>query len=177
MKKNKLREILKEGKPTLGTRLLNVWPGMVELVGNTGLFDYVEYLGEYSPWDLHDLGNFGRAVELFEWMGYSHIGQEYAQRINGFYFSCFHEYLNFQRPCAFPMEIMDKKGKIKKKYRYQDYRTPYEKLRSIPEAQTYLKEGITLEMLDKISQRYTDNEMAEKVQLERDRLFDKILAA
>jgi 4-hydroxy-2-oxoheptanedioate aldolase len=42
MKKNKLRELLKEGKPSIGTRLLGVWPGMVELVGNTGLFDYVE---------------------------------------------------------------------------------------------------------------------------------------
>lgn len=66
MKRNKLREILKEGKPSMGTRLLSVWPGMVELVGNTGLFDYVEYLGEYTPWDLHDLENFARAVELFD---------------------------------------------------------------------------------------------------------------
>lgn len=66
MKKNKLREKLKEGNPSLGTRLLSVWPGMVEIVGHTGLFDYVEYLGEYSPWDLHDLENFGRAVELFD---------------------------------------------------------------------------------------------------------------
>jgi 4-hydroxy-2-oxoheptanedioate aldolase len=65
MKKNRLREMLKQGKPTLGTRLLSVWPGMVEIVGHTGMFDYVEYLGEYSPWDLHDLENFGRAVELF----------------------------------------------------------------------------------------------------------------
>jgi len=65
MKKNKLREMLKENKPTLGTRLLSVWPGMVEIVGHTGVFDYVEFLGEYSPWGLHDLENIGRAVELF----------------------------------------------------------------------------------------------------------------
>ena len=55
--------------------------------------------------------------------------------------------------------------------------TPYEKLRSIPDVQIYLKETITLERLDKIAKRYTDNEMAKKVQLERDKLFDKILAA
>jgi len=56
--------------------------------------------------------------------------------------------------------------------------TPYEKLRSIPGAWAYLKESITLEMLDKKARRYTDNEMmAKKVQLERDKLFDKILAA
>ena len=112
-----------------------------------------------------------------KWLGYSHIKQEHASRINDFYFACFNEYLNFHRPCAFPTEVIDHKGKIKKKYRYQDYQTPYEKLRSIPEVQKYLKDGITLEMLDKKAKRYTDNEMAEKVQLARDKLFDKILAA
>jgi len=114
---------------------------------------------------------------LRKWMGYSHIGQKHAKGINDFYFNCFNEYLNFHRPCAFPIEVKDKKGKIKKKYRYQDYMTPYEKLRSIPNARVYLKESITFKMLDKIARRYTDNGMAKKVQLERDKLFDKILAA
>lgn len=114
---------------------------------------------------------------LRKWMGYGHIGQRHAKGINEFYFDCFNEYLNFHRPCAFPITVKDKKGKIKKKYRYQDYMTPYEKLRSIPDARIYLKEGITFEMLDKTARRYTDNEMAKKVQLERDKLFDKILAA
>ena len=114
---------------------------------------------------------------LRKWMGYTHIGQKHAKGINEFYFECFNEYLNFHRPCAFPIAVKDKKGKIKKKYRYQDYMTPYEKLRSIPHARVYLKEGVTFERLDKIARRYTDNEMAKKVQLERDKLFDKILAA
>ena len=114
---------------------------------------------------------------LRKWMGYTHIGQKHAKGINDFYFDCFNEYLNFHRPCAFPIAVKDKKGKIKKKYRYQDYMTPYEKLRSIPHARVYLKEGVTFERLDKIARRYTDNEMAKKVQLERDKLFDKILAA
>ena len=65
MKSNKLREIIKSGKPSIGTRLLSVWPGMVEIVGRTNMFDYVEFLGEYSPWGLQDLENYGRAVELF----------------------------------------------------------------------------------------------------------------
>ncbi|MGM0467038.1 MAG: integrase [Acidobacteriota bacterium] len=112
-----------------------------------------------------------------KWLGYSHIKGEHASSINEFYFGCFSEYLNFHRPCAFPTEVIDHKGKIKKKYRYQDYQTPYEKLKSIAEVGKYLKDGITLEMLDKIAHRYTDNEMAEKVQLARDRLFDKIVAA
>ena len=66
MKKNRLREMLKEGKPTLGARLLSVWPGMVEIVGHTKVFDYVEFLEDDSTWDLYNLESFGRAVELFD---------------------------------------------------------------------------------------------------------------
>jgi hypothetical protein len=114
---------------------------------------------------------------LGKWMGYNHIRGEHAQGINDFYFQCFNKYLNFHHLCAFPTAVIDKKGGIKKKYLYQDYKTPYEKLRSIFDVQKYLKEGITLAMLDGIARRNTDNEMAQKVQLARDRLFDKILAA
>ncbi|MFO7883100.1 MAG: hypothetical protein R6U52_11270 [Kosmotogaceae bacterium] len=110
-------------------------------------------------------------------LGYSHIRPEHAPRVNEFYFGCFQEYLNFHRPCVFPTEVIDRKGKIKKKYRYQDYQTPYEKLRRIPDGENYLKAGITMEMLDKTAKRYTDNEMARKVQLARERLFAKIVAA
>jgi len=51
---------------------------------------------------------------LSKWMGYSHIGQKHAKGVNDFYFGCFNEYLNFHRPCAFPITVKDKKGKIKK---------------------------------------------------------------
>jgi 4-hydroxy-2-oxoheptanedioate aldolase len=64
MRKNKLRELLQSGKPTLGTRLQNIWPAVVEAVGHTGLFDYVEFLAEYAPFDLDGLDNFCRAAEL-----------------------------------------------------------------------------------------------------------------
>jgi 2-keto-3-deoxy-L-rhamnonate aldolase RhmA len=66
MKKNLIRERLLQGKPTLSTRLAAVWPGMVEVVGHTGLFDYVEFLAEYAPFTAHDLDNFCRASELYD---------------------------------------------------------------------------------------------------------------
>jgi 2-keto-3-deoxy-L-rhamnonate aldolase RhmA len=65
MKKNVLRELLNEGKPTLGTHVLSPWPGIVEVIGHSGAFDYIEYVGEYSPFSLEQLDNFGRAIELF----------------------------------------------------------------------------------------------------------------
>lgn len=112
-----------------------------------------------------------------KWMGYGFIDQKHAPEMNKFYFDIFNEYLNFHRPCAFATEVTDKKGKIKKVYKQEDYMTPYEKLKSLPNYELYLKAGITTEMLNKIAKRKTDNEIAKEVQDNRYKLFDKILPA
>ena len=66
MRENTLRKLIKENKPTIGIRLLSVWPGMVEIIGHTGIADYIELEGEYSSWDLHDLDDFCRATDIFK---------------------------------------------------------------------------------------------------------------
>ena len=55
--------------------------------------------------------------------------------------------LNCHRPCYFPQEEMDAKGKIKKRHRYGDMMTLYEKLRSLPDAAGYLKPGVNFNEL------------------------------
>jgi 2-keto-3-deoxy-L-rhamnonate aldolase RhmA len=67
-RKNILRELLKAGKPTLGTHVHVTWPGMVEVIGYSGGMDYIEFSGEYAPYDLYALENFGRAIDLFPHM-------------------------------------------------------------------------------------------------------------
>ena len=67
-RKNVLRELLKEGKPTIGTHVHSMWPGMVEVIGHTEVIDYIEFSGEYAPYDLFSLENFGRAIDLFDHM-------------------------------------------------------------------------------------------------------------
>ena len=52
------------------------WPGLVEIIGRTGVFDYVEFEGEYMPWDLHDLENLSRATELFDISSMMKIDQD-----------------------------------------------------------------------------------------------------
>jgi 4-hydroxy-2-oxoheptanedioate aldolase len=56
--------LLNAGQPTIGTHLHNTWPSIVEVVGHTGTFDYVEFVAEYAPFDLYALDNFCRAAEL-----------------------------------------------------------------------------------------------------------------
>ena len=65
-KKNVLRNLLKAGKPTLGTHIHVIWPGIVEVIGHSESIDYIEFSGEYAPFDLHSLENFGRAIDLFD---------------------------------------------------------------------------------------------------------------
>ncbi|HLZ10619.1 MAG TPA: 2,4-dihydroxyhept-2-ene-1,7-dioic acid aldolase, partial [Chloroflexota bacterium] len=65
MRENRLRILLNEGKPSLGTRIQSTWPTITELVGRSQKFDYVEFLAEYAPYDLYALDNLGRAIELF----------------------------------------------------------------------------------------------------------------
>ncbi len=67
-RRNVLRELLKAGKPTLGTHVHVIWPGMVEVIGYSGGMDYIEFSGEYAPYDLYALENFGRAIDLFPHM-------------------------------------------------------------------------------------------------------------
>ena len=68
MRKNRLRELLQADQPSLGTHIHCSWPAIVELVGHSKVFDYVEFVGEYAPYDLYALENLGRAVDLFDHM-------------------------------------------------------------------------------------------------------------
>src|SRR5262249_60200906 len=68
MRRNRLRELLKADQPSLGTHIHSSWPTIIELVGHSGMFDYVEFVAEYAPYDLYALENLGRAVDLFDHM-------------------------------------------------------------------------------------------------------------
>src|SRR5258706_329032 len=41
MRRNRLRELLKADQPSLGTHIHSSWPTIIELVGHSGMFDYV----------------------------------------------------------------------------------------------------------------------------------------
>ena len=64
MKQNKFREKLNNNEPTISTHILSTWPSIVEAIGHTGIYDYVEFVAEYGSFDLHELDNLCRAIEL-----------------------------------------------------------------------------------------------------------------
>jgi len=102
-------------------------------------------------------------------MGYIHIGKRFAKDINIFCKRYLNPYLNYHHPCGFANIYTDKKGKEKKKY--DTYMTPYEKFKSLPNCEQYLRPRITLEMLDSIAYSKSDNEFAEEMQKAKEELF------
>lgn len=107
-------------------------------------------------------------------LGYSHIPGRFASQVSLFASGILTTYLNFHRPCYFPTEYTDAKGKRRKRYRYEDMMTPYEKLKSLPDAHRHLKPGITFEQLDAIACECSDNEAARRLNQARTELFQLI---
>lgn len=64
MRPNKLRQLLNEGKPSIATHIHTTWPSVIEVIGHTDLYDYVEFVAEYAPFDLYALDHLARAAEL-----------------------------------------------------------------------------------------------------------------
>jgi len=107
-------------------------------------------------------------------LGYAHIPGHFPQQVNRFTQNVLPPYLNFHRPCFFPSEEVDDKDRIRKRYRYDQMMTPYEKLKSLPEAVQHLKPGITFETLDDIAHAMSDNAAARRLNNARAKLFRNI---
>jgi transposase InsO family protein len=109
-------------------------------------------------------------------LGYIHIPQKWASDMNEFNQTYLNPYINFHRPCYFPETIVNAKGKHKKIYPYTAMMTPYEKLKSLPSAEQYLKPGINFELLDQQALCYTDLESAAQMREARKQLYRNIFA-
>jgi len=107
-------------------------------------------------------------------LGYAHIPQACAELINEYNRGFLNPYVNYHRPCFFPLSVIDHRGKVKKTYPYQEVMTPYEKLKSLPEAESCLRPGVTLERLGAIANQMSDNQCTERMVKARSNLFQQI---
>jgi hypothetical protein len=107
-------------------------------------------------------------------LGYAYIPQACAELLNEYHEGYLNPYINFHRPCFFPVSVIDHRGKIKKTYPYEEVMTPYGRLKSIPQAESYLRRGVTLEKLETIANQMSDNQFAERMVNARSKLFEQI---
>jgi hypothetical protein len=104
-------------------------------------------------------------------LGYTHIPQAAAGLLNSYHQRFLNPYINFHRPCFFPVEEIDRKGRMKKKYPYNKINTPFEKLKSVPYIENYLRCGVTLEKMQDYADQMSDNNFAERMVKARSNLF------
>jgi hypothetical protein len=104
-------------------------------------------------------------------IGYGFIAREHAEAIGKFYAERLNPYLNFHRPCGFATVSLDERGKRRRQYKTQDYRTPLEKLKSLERAEQYLKPGRGLAELEREALAMSDTECARQMNAAKSRLL------
>ena len=97
-------------------------------------------------------------------IGYGAIAAEHAEKFQKFYTAHLNPYLNYHRPCGFATIDILPRGKRRRRYPVEDYRTPYEKLVSLTKWEQYLKAGITAPALQQQALLRSDTEAAQRMQ-------------
>jgi hypothetical protein len=105
------------------------------------------------------------------------LPQRFAKQVNEFCANFLKPCVDFHRPCFFPETITDAKGKERKKYRCEAMMMPYDKLKTLPDADLHLKLGETFEQLDALDAEMSDNAAAMALNKARMKLFQSIPAS
>ncbi|MEO8048986.1 MAG: integrase, partial [Acidobacteriota bacterium] len=105
-------------------------------------------------------------------IGFGPIASDQAALVDQFHREFLNPYVNFHRPCGVPEEIVAANGKSKRVY--PRYRTPYEILRQLPEAETFLRPGLDWAELDRLAMPQSDTEAARDMQQAMRDLFATI---
>jgi hypothetical protein len=73
-----------------------------------------------------------------KYLGYIHIPHACADLLNRCHRNYLNPYINFHRPYLFPGEEINPKGKVKRRYPYDNINTSFEKLKAILGVVTFL---------------------------------------
>jgi len=106
-------------------------------------------------------------------IGHGPIAAHHAEAFQKFFTAYLNPYLNFHRPCGFATIQIGARGRRKRIYPADDYRTPFEKLVSLPKWESYLKPGLEAKNLQRTSQQLSDTEAARKMQKAKTALLAK----
>jgi transposase InsO family protein len=105
-------------------------------------------------------------------IGYGYIDAGHADRINDFYREYLNPYLNYHRPCAQADVEIDEKGR--KRVRYKRYQTPLETLLALDKPAQYLRQGLSINALQRIAAALSDTDAARRMQHAKNKLFDRL---
>jgi hypothetical protein len=104
-------------------------------------------------------------------MGYGYIAGEHAGAIGEFYTHYLNPYLNYHRPCGFATVSLDERGKRTRKYKTEDYGTPFEKLKLLPKVENCLKTGLSLAAMERDALAMSDTDCARRMNAAKAKLL------
>ncbi len=97
-------------------------------------------------------------------IGCGFIAADHAEQLQRFFTALFNPYLNFHRPCGFAVLVQGSRGRLRRQYPADGYRTPFEKLCSLKNWQQYLKPGTTEDSLRARAMQLSDTDAAKLMQ-------------
>jgi hypothetical protein len=106
-------------------------------------------------------------------IGYGPIQSLHAEDFQKFFTAYLNPYLNYHRPCGFATVTVLARGRRKRTYPVDHYRTPLEKLKSLPNWESHLKPTVTAERLEAAARKMSDTEAARKMQTAKNTLLTK----
>ena len=107
-------------------------------------------------------------------LGHGHIPRRFAGAVNAFTQNVLSPFLNYHRPCHFPVATVGDDGRVTKRYPYENVTTPFEKFKSLDNAARFLRPGVTLGQLDAFANATSDLDAARALNAARDELFRAI---
>ncbi len=108
--------------------------------------------------------------------GYTYVPAERAEQFNAFCEDYLNPFLNLHRPCLFGTEVPDprKPGRLRRVHRREDVQTPLQKLASLPNANRFMRPGITVEALQQQAMAMTDLDAARRVRTAREAMMREV---
>ena len=105
-------------------------------------------------------------------LGFAHIGAHHAEAVDAFHREQLNPYINFHRPCAVPLVMVEANGKRRRTY--PRWATPFELFQEIPRCESLLRPGVTLAELRQFAQLQSDTEAALQMQRAKRQLMSRI---
>lgn len=104
-------------------------------------------------------------------IGYGPIAAEHAEAFQKFYTKFFNPYVNYHRPCGFAQVKTLARGRQRRIYPVEEYRTPFEKLSSLPSWEKHLKPALTPAALERLARQCSDTDAARLMQQAKQKLL------
>ena len=109
-----------------------------------------------------------------KWLGHIHVPHALVPQVNALLDDTLCPFLNFHHPCLFATEVTGPNGRVKRRYRQEDVATPYDRFKSLPDAEGFLRPGASLEALGQFAAATNPLDAANALQRDRDQLFRAI---